>query len=364
MLSIERRTTLTNICKSLKKINNFNTVDQLQNKSNFIQDSSYMTKNSIKLGLININNSRHIPTSSDSVVKKPPNTLVNTVGNNTVNNNTVGNNRLINNLGNNTAGNSVVKNTAGNSVVKNTAGNTVGNNYAVKNNIAKSFTTNTRLENNFNIKSDYLREYDNPTFDFFPDFQNFIIVTKKEPILMAVCVLIYNDFIFMNDKKKDIFIKTLKYKMAIDMDKKNLYDKFNYKSIRFNKTKLQDSMIYNNDCDNDKFYTYLGDYFNINLVVLSRYIDYKNVFSKNRYSLIIANKDDKYIIHRNSTHSSLIINTESLHLENYYEKDYLIKLKLKDLQKIVETKGINIKKSGKNGLINKKKDELILDLQI
>ena len=206
-------------------------------------------------------------------------------------------------------------------------------------------------------------EYNKPIFNLFPDYQNFIIVTEKEPILKAVCTLIYSDFIFMTDKKKDVFIKTLKYKMAIDLDKKNLYDKFNYKTIRFNKTKLQSSMICNNDCDYDKFYTYLGDYFNINLIILGKYIDYKNTFSKNRCSLVIANKDDKYIIHRNSINLSLIINTDFLNLQNYYEKDYLIKLKLKELQEIVENKGINIKKQGKNGLINKKKNELMLDLE-
>ena len=181
--------------------------------------------------------------------------------------------------------------------------------------------------------------------------------------MIAFCALIYNDFIFINDKQKLQFIKELKYKMAVDLDKKNLYTKFNYKVKRFNKSKLETLMINNLDCTDDKFYNYLGDYFNINLVILGKYIDYKNDFSKTRYSLVIQEKDDKYIIHRNSLNTSLIRDTAFLKFENYYEKDELIRLKLKEIQDVAFKKGIDIKKQGKVNLINKKKEELIIELE-
>ena len=122
-------------------------------------------------------------------------------------------------------------------------------------------------------------------------------------------------------------------------------------------------MINNLDCTDDKFYNYLGDYFNINFVVLGKYIDYKNDFSKNRYSLVIEENNDKYIIHRNSLNISLIKDISFLNFNNYYEKGSLIKLKLKEIQNFAIKKGIDIKKQGKVNLINKKKEELIMELE-
>ena len=140
----------------------------------------------------------------------------------------------------------------------------------------------------------------------FNDMENFIIKESNEPLIIAFCCLIYSDFIFINDSKKDEFIKTLKYKMAIDFEKKNIYEIFNYKQYKFKKNYILDNLINNNIINDNNVYRYLGDYFNVNFIIIGKYIEYKNKFIKDRYNLIVFNDNDKYLVQRNSPELSII----------------------------------------------------------
>ena len=327
MLSPETKTLLNNINKSLKKdVNGFHIIDTLQDNSIYIQNyrSSKCTPPDLSLDCL-FNNSKQ-----NYMNKKPTNNNLKPINNNL-------------------------------KPVRNTILSVTP-----KENISKTESNNSKFiqKNDSFIKSDLLLEYNDKTIAHqFIDYQNIIILSNKDALLIAFCTLIYNDFIFMNDKQKLQFTKELKHKMAIDLDKKNLYTKFNYKAKRFNKSKLETLMINNQDCNDDKFYNYLGDYFNINFVVLGKYIDYKNDFLKTRYSLVVVENNDKYIVHRNSLNTSLIKDTAFLKFDNYYIKGSLIKLKLKEVQDVAIKKGIDIKKQGKVNLVNKKKEELIIELE-
>ena len=63
-----------------------------------------------------------------------------------------------------------------------------------------------------------------------PLFENYLQFKIKhiEPILFGVITLIYDKFIVLEDNQKSEFLKALKFKLGIELDKKDLYNKFNY----------------------------------------------------------------------------------------------------------------------------------------
>uniref|UniRef100_A0A6C0J0A7 Uncharacterized protein n=1 Tax=viral metagenome TaxID=1070528 RepID=A0A6C0J0A7_9ZZZZ len=196
--------------------------------------------------------------------------------------------------------------------------------------------------------------------NYYDNHQNYKISSGKYKLFIAFCCLIYNDFVFIDDKKKQKFMDNLKYKMAIDLNKKDLHSKLNYKSKRINKSKLESEILDNSLQKN--FYRYLGDYFDINFIVLenNKYIDYKNDYNELRHTIIVFINQEDIVIHINTDSSNLLKNPK---LDNFYIKDSLKNMKLDKLQLFASSKGINIKKQGKKGLINKKKIELIADIE-
>ena len=204
-----------------------------------------------------------------------------------------------------------------------------------------------------------------PYSKFYTSDQNKIILdenTNIDYIVHAFLMCIDSNFIHTKDNLKKDYIQTLKYKLAVELDTKNLYNEFNYNKIRsLKKTIFQDSLFNNRDIQYINLYRYLGDYFNVNFI---RIID--NIFIQhlNEYK----DKRIQIIVHQNS--STVQIDTTLYKDEILYSIDYDVsqyinypghtfkeynKLKLKDIQNIALKKNINIKKTS-----NKNKTKKIL----
>ena len=210
------------------------------------------------------------------------------------------------------------------------------------------------------------------------DYQNSVFFTIKtqlskeliikinhiDYILISVCLVLFDNFSYISDKEKYKLIKDLKYKMSIDLDKEDLYDKYNYRHKRFKKIDLQNSLIENNKVLHKFFYKYLADYFQINIIeIINRKIKYITNYNKSRYSLIIYNnKNNFYVKYQNNLKclkNHEFITTEFKIEKSIGKKKNIKTLKLPELQKLAISKGIDIKKLGKKGKINKTKSQLI-----
>ena len=192
-----------------------------------------------------------------------------------------------------------------------------------------------------------------------------IEINHIDYMLIAICIILFENFSCISDKEKYNFIKDLKYKMAIDLDKENLYEKYNYRHKRFKKTDLQNSLIENDRVLHKFFYNYLADYFSINLIEIDDKIcKYINSYNKLRYSILIYKNQNKYHIRYRNNYESL---KENEFLSKHYilkkkKKNNINKLKLAELQNMAISKGIDIKKMGKKQKINKTKSELINEI--
>jgi len=231
-------------------------------------------------------------------------------------------------------------------------------------------TSNSNVDNISNSDSEFNKSNVYNVIDDIIDIDIFdksinIHIRHKEPLLIAFCTSILPTFSLFTDINKDKFIKDLKYKMSVDLDKEDLYKKFNYNSIKFKKADFQFDLINNNIINIKQFYIYLGDYFNINFIIKEGSIyEFMNKYDKNRYSFLSTKITDSYIIHFNCNGLSLLKDEQlrSIPKFSFYNSSELIKERLEVIQNVANGLGINIKKEGKRGFINKTKKDLIEDI--
>lgn len=236
----------------------------------------------------------------------------------------------------------------------------INNNKNLK--INKSFTYK-----NYYKENSYIFVDNKLICNIFENHQN-IQIKSNEPIIFGICILIYKKFLYLNNFKRDLFIKELKYIMAVDLDKKNLYEKFKYNHKRFKKTEFQNDLIENKIMNNEYYYMYIGDYFNINIIFKDNdIIKYFNNYNANRYSLLIINFNNDIYVHYNCDNTSLLSDELckkndiilKMNIPKKITKYNYNNLKISELQNMAKSKDIDIKKQGKTSLINKTKKELI-----
>ena len=196
---------------------------------------------------------------------------------------------------------------------------------------------------------------------------NNLIHLEKYPLTVAVCISLFENFTLLNDEDKEDFINRLNKKMALELDSLQLYEKLNYKYKKFKKSDLQNYLFFYTDYQvpHSYYYIYLADYFNINIL-----ISYKNIlnsinnYENNRFSLIIYKQKIKNNIFKYYIKKPFLLNNECISKMNINTNtnNKYNKMKLNELQKIAIELNINIKKMGKNKLINKKKIELIEEI--
>ena len=170
-------------------------------------------------------------------------------------------------------------------------------------------------------------------------------------ILLGVCIMVYDHFLIIKDKDKHCFMKQVKYKMALDLDMENLYEKFNYRYKKFKKTALQNELLENKLHVHNFFYVYLGDYFNLNIIISENdQLNYVNKYDKYRYSILFTCVNGNYTIkydinskHNFTTHEQLMPLFDLQKQETKIQKTQYQKLKLGDLQQLVLDKNKQIK---------------------
>jgi len=174
-------------------------------------------------------------------------------------------------------------------------------------------------------------------------------------LIVGLLLCIDSNFIQTSPALQREYIKTLKYKMALELDTHNLYKEFIYNKIRsLQKTVLQDSLFNNKNIQYRNVYRYIGDYFNVNfiLVIDNIFIEYYNNFKDKRMNIIIYNNNGRFTIDTTASRDEYICNTDldvSLFIKYPGQtfKDFN-KLKLKDIQMIATKKHIPIKIFTKN----------------
>ena len=193
----------------------------------------------------------------------------------------------------------------------------------------------------------------------FNEFQN-IKLLGDEKILKGLCIMIYDPFLTLNDSKKRIFMKNIKYKMSIDLDKKDLYKTFKYSTKRFKKSTLQADLIDNKCLETNAFHRYLGDYFGLNIIIKKEDgFEFINDYSIKRHSVFIIMIDDDYYIQYNINGHSFLKNDYTIEFNKIQDYNMYSKKTLKELQNIATNYNIITTKQGKSGLIKRTKKELI-----
>ena len=225
--------------------------------------------------------------------------------------------------------------------------------------------TNTCIDNIFNKlqKKNNLYKYISINLNNNP-FNNsqLIEIAEKDSIYIGFCILIYDSFLLLDENQQRIFMKELKYKMSIDLYK----FKLNYKYVKFKKSEFQEQLINNICLDKPYFYQYLGDYFDLNIIISNdKQIQYLNSYKKDRYSILLFKMDSRYIISYNLKGVSLVNNEYIKQFNIIEDKDILSKNKnLSEIQDIACRLGISIKKPGKTKQVNKTKLELLNEINL
>ena len=189
-------------------------------------------------------------------------------------------------------------------------------------------------------------------------------VTHQEYMIYAFLICIDSNFIHTQDRLKKDLIDTLKYKLAVELDTKNLYTEFKYNKIRsLKKTILQYSLLNNKDIQYIHLYRYLGDYFDVNFIGIidDIFVQYFNEYKQDRLHIVIAQNKDKVCI---DTHS---YNDELIGVKEFDQGNYILfpgqtikaynKLKVTEIRKIAEKKNINLYICG----LKKKTKKMLID---
>ena len=190
------------------------------------------------------------------------------------------------------------------------------------------------------------------------DNYSIILFKSIDPIFRNIL-----DNKYINDLLKNHKLK------AIDIFNKQNYYKTKYYSTKdFKKSDLDDRFSNNKNLTLSMLKVF-SDIFNINLVYhnLNNGINdfiFMNNFIVQRATVLILENDSKLftIVSKTDSYIKGTSLVQLLNINKKYYKDDLNILKLDILQNISRMKNINIKKKGKNGYINKLKDDLISDI--
>ena len=217
------------------------------------------------------------------------------------------------------------------------------------------------------IVKDRVKIKDSQLFTYDKENKSYTL-GEVNPIFVGVVIALSSKFSLLNDSQKEEFLREIKYKMALDFEREGLYQKFNYKKMRFRKSEFQEYLLQNKPGSHKAFYRYLADYFEINILEITRMgKEFLNVYDSNRHT-IIFNKNMKYIMCQYEgdylvNHKYMSTNFNLDEITKVDTKNTFKSMKLAELQKLAVENNIEIKKQGKSGKINRTKKELIDDLK-
>ena len=179
----------------------------------------------------------------------------------------------------------------------------------------------------------------------------------------SVAMNIDDNFVAYKNRERDVYIKTLKHKMAVDLIEQNLYRLYQYHHIRtFKKSTLEEDLIENRGTDVTK--RYLSDYLDINILCIDKKTHKSYLYRDTYYktlSIILFIETDGTFKPMLSSSGNHFIHPDVF--QDVIKKYPISRYTLSDLQKIAEDYDIplhNIRelKSGEKRLKNKTKREL------
>lgn len=167
-------------------------------------------------------------------------------------------------------------------------------------------------------------------------------------------------FNIANNEQKTQMLKSIKLDIITKFNKENYYKDYDYSMKHFKKS-VADETFTNNEPITKKMLKIYGDIFNVNIVYLDTGdTEYITKFNKKNATFIF--NDNGNTIETLMTTENFIrgdICSDILGIDTTFKEAELTKLKLDQLQNIAKMRNLNIKKPGKTGKINIKKEELI-----
>jgi len=171
---------------------------------------------------------------------------------------------------------------------------------------------------------------------------------------------------FAISQDKQSMLKEIKLEIITIFRKEQLYKQGIYSTKDFKKSDIDEILTENRDIPMKMLKVY-GDVLNTNVIYINlddMSTTYLNTYVDRRATVLIAEDRDKLysIKHRNNKY---ILGSE---LKGYLSSNAKIDLAnlekklLEEIQNIALSMGISIKKTGKTGLINKKKEEIIEEI--
>lgn len=190
----------------------------------------------------------------------------------------------------------------------------------------------------------------------------FIDITRKCGDYYSNAFFGYVSKIFniANNEQKTQMLKSIKLDIITKFNKENYYKDYDYSMKHFKKS-VADETFTNNEPITKQMLKIYGDIFNVNIVYLDT--------SDTEYITKFNKKNATFIFNDNGNSIETLMTKENfirgdiccgiLDIDKTFKEDMLSKLKLDQLQNIAKMRNLNIKKPGKTGKINIKKDELI-----
>lgn len=159
---------------------------------------------------------------------------------------------------------------------------------------------------------------------------------------------------------KDEMLKNIKLDIITKFNKEDFYKNYDY-SIKYFKKSDADNVFTTNQHVSEKMLKIYGDIFNVNLVLRKdNFTNFITKFNPKNATIVIQEniKDIELLMSKDKFIRGDIIQNK-LGVNTKFNEMELSKHKLDILQNYAKMKNINIRKAGKTGKINVKKEELI-----
>lgn len=192
------------------------------------------------------------------------------------------------------------------------------------------------------------------------DYYTFSITKDGDYYSSSVFSYLSKVFNVAPETTKNEMLKDIKLDIITKFNKENYYKNYDYSIKHFKKSDADEKLSCNLPITSKMIKIY-GDIFNINIVLINGDInEFVTKFNRNNATLVIEENSKNLIVLM--TKQKFIRGDELvdiLQIDKKYDQKELEKSKLDVLQNIAKMKNINIRKAGKTGKINVKKEELI-----
>ena len=244
----------------------------------------------------------------------------------------------------------------------------------LKNDNREDFNTTKqcKLKDSSKINDNVITE--NKMFDFLniilPE-ENYVNTGDIDDSFIASFLTIIKPeiFIALNKIKKNEFIRAFKNEMYIVVNENNMYEKFNYKRLKATKTFINKTYQENLNSQ-DINIQIVSDHYNLGILVIKNgfMTIYDNDIEREKrlWIILIKDKGNYYPILKSGKsvykydRIKEIINYFDINFKNWKmtKLENISKYSSGQLQEIASNFNIELKKNGKNGMVNKLKKEL------